>query len=52
MKLYGGIPVTDQTILNHQVEGLTKSDGGPLNYPETVVYWNDAIVPVGLVVYT
>ncbi|KAK0737431.1 hypothetical protein B0T21DRAFT_164297 [Apiosordaria backusii] len=35
----------------NSVEGLTKSDGGGLNYPETVVYWNNAIVPVGLVVY-
>ncbi len=34
-----------------QVEGVTKAEGGALNYPETIVYWNDAIIPVGLILY-
>ncbi|KAI8946347.1 hypothetical protein F4801DRAFT_583502 [Xylaria longipes] len=34
------------------VRGLTVADGGSLNYPEVVVYRNDAIVPVGVIFYT
>ncbi|KAI1313247.1 hypothetical protein F5Y03DRAFT_338523 [Xylaria venustula] len=34
------------------VRGLTLAEGGSLNYPEVVVYRNDAIVPVGVVFYT
>ncbi|KAI1192289.1 hypothetical protein F5X97DRAFT_337673 [Nemania serpens] len=34
------------------VAGLTQGDGGSLKYPEVVVYRNDAIVPVGVIIYT
>ncbi|KAJ5517778.1 hypothetical protein PEX1_051700 [Penicillium expansum] len=34
------------------VEGLTKAEGGQLEYPETVVYDPARIKPLGLVVYT
>ncbi|KAI1162727.1 hypothetical protein F5B18DRAFT_622667 [Nemania serpens] len=34
------------------VKGLTVVEGGTLNYPEVVVYRNDAIVPVGVIFYT
>ncbi|KAH7481293.1 hypothetical protein FOMA001_g7544 [Fusarium oxysporum f. sp. matthiolae] len=34
------------------VEGVTINNGGSLQYPEFVVYREDAIVPVGLIMYT
>ncbi|KAI1109767.1 hypothetical protein F5Y14DRAFT_392265 [Nemania sp. NC0429] len=34
------------------VRGLTVSEGGSLNYPEVVVYRNDAIIPIGVIIYT
>lgn len=34
-----------------QVEGMTKSQGGALENPETVVYTNDAVCPTAMVVY-
>ncbi|KAK3946354.1 hypothetical protein QBC46DRAFT_369562 [Diplogelasinospora grovesii] len=34
------------------VEGVTKSNGGTLDYPETVVYNEASIVPIGLIMYT
>ncbi|KAH6622564.1 hypothetical protein F5144DRAFT_550240 [Chaetomium tenue] len=34
------------------VEAVLKPQGGSVNYPETVVYRNDYIVPVGLIMYT
>ncbi|KAI0440355.1 hypothetical protein F4803DRAFT_527774 [Xylaria telfairii] len=34
------------------VRGLTVAEGGTLNFPEVVVYRNDAIVPVGVIFYT
>ena len=40
-----------QQLIWLQVEGLTKAQGGDLEYPETVVYQDEAIVPVGLIVY-
>ncbi|KAK4212155.1 hypothetical protein QBC37DRAFT_425522 [Rhypophila decipiens] len=33
------------------VEGLTKKDGGTVRYPETIVYREDAIAPVAVVIY-
>lgn len=33
------------------VEALTKKDGGSVKYPETIVYREDAIAPVAVVVY-
>ncbi|KAF4432135.1 hypothetical protein F53441_13854 [Fusarium austroafricanum] len=33
------------------VEGVLIADGGLVNYPEMVVYRDDAIVPMGLIVY-
>ncbi|KAF5675565.1 hypothetical protein FDENT_9700 [Fusarium denticulatum] len=34
------------------VEGVTIDNGGSLQYPEFVVYREDAIIPVGLIMYT
>ncbi|KIL84062.1 hypothetical protein FAVG1_12759 [Fusarium avenaceum] len=34
------------------VEGVTITDGGALMYPEYIVYREDAIIPVGLVIYS
>ncbi|SCO76932.1 uncharacterized protein FRV6_01144 [Fusarium oxysporum] len=34
------------------IEGVTINNGGSLQYPEFVVYREDAIVPVGLIMYT
>ncbi|KAI1112562.1 hypothetical protein F5Y14DRAFT_442541 [Nemania sp. NC0429] len=34
------------------VQGLTIQEGGTLNYPEVVVYRNEAIVPIGVIFYT
>ncbi|KAH7174203.1 uncharacterized protein B0J16DRAFT_180513 [Fusarium flagelliforme] len=34
------------------IEGVTQANGGGLLYPEFVVYREDAIIPVGLILYT
>ncbi|KAF5017671.1 hypothetical protein F66182_10386 [Fusarium sp. NRRL 66182] len=34
------------------IQGMTEDQGGDLKYPEFVVYREDAIIPVGLVMYT
>ncbi|KAJ7915226.1 hypothetical protein B0H13DRAFT_1610790, partial [Mycena leptocephala] len=34
------------------VEGATKEDGGELNYPETVVYSEESIMPYMLIMYS
>jgi hypothetical protein len=34
------------------VKGLTVAKGGALNYPEIVVYQNEAIIPIGVILYT
>ncbi|KAM0264542.1 hypothetical protein ACHAPA_008207 [Fusarium lateritium] len=34
------------------VEGVTVSSGGELMYPEFIVYREDAIIPVGLIIYS
>ncbi|KAF5707757.1 hypothetical protein FMUND_10975 [Fusarium mundagurra] len=34
------------------IEGVTIDNGGSLQYPEFVVYREDAIIPVGLIMYT
>lgn len=35
-----------------QVEAITKKEGGGVRYPETIVYREDAIAPVAIVVYS
>ncbi|KAK3292360.1 uncharacterized protein B0H64DRAFT_445300 [Chaetomium fimeti] len=48
-------PDTTRTGPDHGfncVEAVLKPQGGSVNYPETVVYRNDYIVPVGLIIYT
>ncbi|KAI1326717.1 hypothetical protein F5Y16DRAFT_373816 [Xylariaceae sp. FL0255] len=47
----------DQTLKSpaygyDSVRGLTVAEGGTLNYPEYVVYRDDAIIPIGVVFYT
>lgn len=37
--------------MHAQVEALTRREGGSVEYPETVVYDNGAIVPIGVVIY-
>jgi hypothetical protein len=34
-----------------QVEAVLFGDGGIVNYPETVVYRDDAIIPVAVIMY-
>ncbi|KAH6893537.1 hypothetical protein B0T10DRAFT_604727 [Thelonectria olida] len=34
------------------VKALTTSQGGMVNFPETIVYRRDAIIPVGVVIYS
>lgn len=34
------------------VEGVAIANGGSVRFPETVVYSDDAIVPVALIIYT
>ncbi|KAM5349021.1 hypothetical protein ACJ41O_008844 [Fusarium nematophilum] len=34
------------------VEAVTRANGGEVNFPETIVYREDAIVPVGVIMYT
>lgn len=36
----------------YQVEGIPREYGGTLKNPETVVYRDDAIIPVGVIMYT
>mmetsp|Transcript_60639 Transcript_60639/g.120063 ORF Transcript_60639/g.120063 Transcript_60639/m.120063 type:complete len:85 (+) Transcript_60639:918-1172(+) len=43
-----------QDILDHgsdSVVGMSRTDGGALNYQETVVYRNEAAIPSYLIVY-
>ncbi|KAJ5717659.1 hypothetical protein N7488_003305 [Penicillium malachiteum] len=42
-----GVPGTCDSV-----EGITRANGGALNYPETVIYDAARIKPLGLVVYT
>ncbi|KAH7269239.1 uncharacterized protein BKA55DRAFT_531899 [Fusarium redolens] len=41
---------TCQTVA-YAVEAVLFGDGGIVNYPETVVYRNDAIIPVAVIMY-
>ena len=34
-----------------KVEAVLKKDGGAVTYPESVVYRDEAIVPVGVIIY-
>jgi Poly(ADP-ribose) polymerase catalytic domain len=34
------------------VEAVTKPHGGAVEYPETAVYSEGAIIPIGLIIYT
>lgn len=46
------MPANDWSLTTSKVEGVTINNGGSLQYPEFVVYREDAIVPVGLIMYT
>ena len=48
----GNVGSTQELTLVRQVEAVTKSQGGEVEYPETIVYREDAILPSVVVVYT
>ncbi|KAK3984021.1 hypothetical protein QBC44DRAFT_253835 [Cladorrhinum sp. PSN332] len=33
------------------VEAVTKKNGGSVEYPESITYWEDCVIPVGFILY-